>query len=162
MKRIFRIFPVFILMVSFACTQQDKEQLEADVMAVRNNLDGLTARANEENLEGMLTYYAKDAEVIKPDGETIRGTETIQAWLQDVFQQYEVNIDNTSKAVVVQGDKAYDRGVYTWDLTPTAGGEKIERKGWYLYIWERQPDQTWQLVKQSWTAEPIKQEEEHS
>ena len=68
---------------------------------------------------------------------------------------YEARLKTTSKGVVVYRDRAYEGGKYSCTLTPRTDGEEELYAGTYLHIWQRQADDTWKLIKQSWTAPAI-------
>ena len=46
----------------------------------------------------------------------------------------------------VFGDRGLDRGTYTIELTPKAGGSAVKDEGKYIILVERQPDGSWKVT----------------
>jgi ketosteroid isomerase-like protein len=46
----------------------------------------------------------------------------------------------TPQETVIDGDLAYQRGTFTVEATPKAGGNKTRTSGTFLRIYRRQPD----------------------
>jgi len=145
------LLPVFFL----ACSSVDEEKIQADVDAVQQRLAEYTEKANAEDVAALMDFYTEDAEVIKPDDGVLNGKEEIRAWLKELFRDHKAIFKNTSKAIVVRDDKAYDRGIYEVNLISDKGEGKDIKAGWYLYIWQEQPDGGWKIAKQSWTEPPV-------
>jgi ketosteroid isomerase-like protein len=57
-----------------------------------------------------------------------------------------------SQNLEVSGDLAYDSGDFQEILTTKATGAKINSKGSYLIIFERQSDGSWKIVQQVFTG----------
>jgi ketosteroid isomerase-like protein len=64
------------------------------------------------------------------------------------FDQYRVNEHWYPDETVVFGDFAFERGAFTSDATPKAGGETVRFSGNYLRILRRQPDGGWKMIRE--------------
>jgi ketosteroid isomerase-like protein len=54
----------------------------------------------------------------------------------------------------VSGDLAYERGTYTTDVYPKAGGETRHVAGSFLRIYRRQPDGKWKMIYDTFNSVP--------
>ncbi len=54
---------------------------------------------------------------------------------------------------VVGGDWAYERGTFTVDATPKAGGETRKMRGNYLRIYRRQADGHWKMIRDMFNSD---------
>lgn len=54
----------------------------------------------------------------------------------------------------VSGDLAYERGTYTTDVFPKAGGESRHVAGTFLRIYRRQPDGKWKMIYDTFNSVP--------
>ncbi|HEY0342190.1 MAG TPA: DUF4440 domain-containing protein [Steroidobacteraceae bacterium] len=64
------------------------------------------------------------------------------------FDQYRVNDHWYPAETVVFGDWAFERGAFTSDATPKAGGQPLRFSGNYLRILRRQPDGGWKMIRE--------------
>ncbi len=48
---------------------------------------------------------------------------------------------------VISGDLAYQRGTFTVDATPKAGGNTSHSTGTFLRIYRKQPNGEWRMVR---------------
>ena len=54
---------------------------------------------------------------------------------------------------VVSGDLAYQRGTFTVEATPKAGGNKTRTSGTFLRIYRRQPDGSWRMTRDMFNSD---------
>lgn len=107
---------------------------------------------NEGNAAGIAKYFTADAYLMAPDLETQRGPKAIEAYYQEIFDQYETVLESGYEAVVVDGDLAYGRGFAKVTLVDRQTGEKSYATSKYLNILERQSDGSWLTTHDIWNG----------
>jgi ketosteroid isomerase-like protein len=116
-----------------------------------------SAAAFSRALEGgdataMTGQYVDDATLIPPGGRLVTGRDAILAfWTprNPEFRTLEHSL--TTDRLVVSGDVAMEVG--TWRQRGQLRQEvPTESAGRYLVVWRRQPDGSWRMQFDSWTA----------
>jgi uncharacterized protein (TIGR02246 family) len=60
----------------------------------------------------------------------------------------------TPLETVIDGDLAFQRGTFTVDATPKAGGPTTHSAGNFLRIYRRQPNGEWRMTRDTFNATP--------
>lgn len=69
------------------------------------------------------------------------------------FQMFDIVETWTPIETVISGDLAYQRGTFTVDATPKAGGNTSHSKGTFLRIYRKQPTGEWRMVRDMFNSE---------
>lgn len=107
--------------------------------------DQFMAAENAGNAAEVANLYTDDAIVMAPHEPAVEGRQAILASLQAFFQNNTVKPTLTAQETQIAGDWAYERGTFSWTVTPKAGGKPIEDSGKYLVILKRLPDGSWKV-----------------
>jgi len=83
------------------------------------------------------------------EGKAANDTANGNAFKNNKFDEHWYPLDTQ-----VSGDLAYERGTYTTDVFPNAGGEKRSVAGNYLRIYRRQPDGKWKMIYDTFNSVP--------
>lgn len=122
----------------------------ADMAAVAQVRDAWLAGWKAANVAALMALYAPDAHMMGNHMPTVSGTDAIQKALTDQFSQItpgEATL--TSERQEVAGDMAYDRGTYSFTMTPKAPNAKpITDTGRYVVVLRKQADGSWKLVEE--------------
>lgn len=92
---------------------------------------------------------------IASGGNPIVGKEALVRTMDRAFQTTRIAEAWVPLETVISGDLAYQRGTFTVDATPKAGGNTSHTSGNFLRIYRKQPDGSWRMVRDMFnTAQP--------
>jgi len=126
---------------------QPAPSTEADQAQIDKLRDAFISAFNAGDAETIADQYAPDAVVLPQNQQAVTGHDAIVSLNKATFDQYTPKISVTSAETKIFGDVAFDRGTYTIELTPKAGGNPINDEGKYLIIIQRQPDGSWKVTR---------------
>jgi ketosteroid isomerase-like protein len=140
-----------------SCTQTPataRPSKEADIAAINEynakSLHGL----NTGDYEAVNALLADDYVVMIPNRAPTIGKERIAAGNKTFMAQFR-NIETwTPDETVVDGDLAFQRGVYDLTFVPVNGGDSRRIYGNYLHIYQRQKSGQWLLTRAMTTSFP--------
>lgn len=133
---------------------QPADTRAADVAALRELHDQVTAGQNAGDASVFERASASDVLVLPPDGSLIAGRQAHVEFNRKVFNTFTNIFDNKSEEIVVSGDWGFDRGTYRYTETPRAGGPTVVRDGYYLWLARREPDGVWRYARIIWNTKP--------
>lgn len=146
----------FFLLLSICllkgCGQSGNTNIEADVEEITAMSKARADAFNEGNAAGIAKYFTEDAYLMAPDKETQTGKESVEAYYQSIFDEFETELESGYEEVKVDGDLAYGRGFAKVVLIPKNGGETIRSTSKYLNILERQKDGSWKTTHDIWNG----------
>jgi len=95
-------------------------------------------------------YYADDAVRMPPDAPMYQGKDAILASAEELPAV--TNLTLMPQLIDGQGNLAYARGTYSFDLGPSEG-ELVNMVGKWHAIYERQADGSWLCVSDIWNTD---------
>lgn len=112
------------------------------------------AAVNAKDASKAALLYSKNASLMIPNGEPIRGREGIEAfWKQMVGQG--LMVSTTTSEADASGSIGYETGTYELSFT-TADGQIIRDKGKYVNLMKREADGHWRMIVDIWNSnEPV-------
>ncbi|MDA2933709.1 DUF4440 domain-containing protein [Acidobacteria bacterium AH-259-D05] len=151
---------LFILLSIVACAPATEEVVEeattteADERAIQKSVADFETAFNAGEIETLLTIYTVDVIIMPPNQPSVTGRDALRRWFQDFFNQFEVKQFTTSQEEVsVTGDRAYSRGVFSWNLNPKEGGQPFQDTAKWIAIWQRGPDGSWKVSHDIWNSD---------
>lgn len=135
--------------VLVACTpsaQNTGSTSSGDSDAVNNVRNEFMSAFNSGDATKVASLYATDAVVMPTHQPMITGRDAIQNYNKTFFETFTATINISPIETKVFGDRALDRGTYTIQLTPKAGGSPMMDEGKYLVLLQRQADGSWKLT----------------
>ena len=126
---------------------------EADVEAINAVRDAFAVAYNAGDAAALVALLTDDVVLMPPNEPALVGSDAYQSWTEALFEQFTTELTIMSEELVVAGDWAFDRGVYTQTLTSTAGGDVIQDSGKYLVIFQRQADGAWKVARDIWNSD---------
>ncbi|MEJ1963782.1 MAG: nuclear transport factor 2 family protein [Gammaproteobacteria bacterium] len=75
------------------------------------------------------------------------GKEALVATMSRAFERFRIDEAWTPLETMISGDLAYQRGTFTVDATPKAGGSSSHTAGNFVRIYRKQPDGSWRMVR---------------
>lgn len=140
----------------FVREQEPSQAVEpppADIEAIRGVRDRQRTAYLGRDAEAYVALLTDDGVVMPPNGSRIKGRAALRSWLEGVHQQFAVSGGDTeSLYTIVVGDWASELYTAMTTVAPRAGGEAAEERYRGMRIYRRQPDRTWQIAEDIWTA----------
>jgi uncharacterized protein (TIGR02246 family) len=115
----------------------------ADIEAV---LRGYAEALNTGDSQAWFNYFADDVLFTRSSGTTIEGRAGIAAWAQPIFDSYDMHETITPREIVVSGDWAFANLDIVFQGAPKSGGDSLSQDIRAIFIFERQPDKSWQIA----------------
>ena len=120
--------------------------------AVRKVTQDWAVACNSRQLDDLVSTYAIDAIVMRPNQPAIRGTPAIREFFFAALDAGLGEVELEVLRVDVIGDVAYEAGRYKM-LVPTAIGKRREDRGKYLMVLSRQSNAEWRIVADCWSSD---------
>lgn len=120
--------------------------------AVRKVLQDWALACNTRHLDDLVSIYAADALLLRPNQPTVRGTAAIREFFVAALDAgfCEAELDPTRLEVF--GDIAYEAGRCK-ALVPIAVSKRREERGKYLTLCARQSNGEWKIVADCWSSD---------
>lgn len=120
--------------------------------AVRKVTQDWIVACNSRQLDDLVSTYALDAVVLRPNQPTVRGTAAIREFFFAVLDAGLGEVELETLRVDVVGDAAYEAGRSKM-LVPVAVGKRREERGKYLTVLVRQANGEWRIVADCWSID---------
>ena len=151
---------VFLLCFVVGCQKPAEEianepavDVEAEKQSLEKELRSMEiahkAAIDSKNIEGVLRFYSSDLITISPEEPILYGNDWIRNTLIDLYNAYEFTEDFKFIDIRIIGDRVAASYSFTQQMTPLAGGEKIEQSGKGMVILKQDEMKNWQI---EWNA----------
>jgi ketosteroid isomerase-like protein len=107
---------------------------------------------NSRHLDDLVSTYAADALVLRPNHPAVRGTAAIREFFFNALDSGFGEVELDPMRVEVLGDVAYEAGRCKM-LVPVVVGKRREERGKYLTVLARQPNGEWRIVSDCWSTD---------
>jgi len=128
---------------------QPMSRAEAAVRKV--TLDWALA-CNNKQLDDLVSTYATDAMVLRPNHPPVRGTAAIREYFVAVLDAGLGEVELDPLRVDVIGDVAYEAGRCKM-LVPVVVGKRREERGKYMTLLVRQANGEWRIAADCWSSD---------
>lgn len=118
-----------------------------DIAAIAEFNELYLRAINDEDIAALSELTTEHHVLTPPNGPPIVGKAANDAINSRSFAQLDVNETWTPLETQVAGDWAYQRGTYNLVTTPKAGGETRAISGYFLRIYQRQPNGEWRMTR---------------
>ena len=122
-----------------------------DVSSISVIRQTLEAAENTGDTDAVAALLTDDAVLMVPDfpaqegkAACVRFVRDIMSWLLAEFVR---RITYVSAEVVVIGDIAFDRGSFSFDVSPKSGGESTRVTGKYLWLLRHTDPEGWRIAR---------------
>ncbi|MEX1062734.1 MAG: SgcJ/EcaC family oxidoreductase [Balneolaceae bacterium] len=122
----------------------------ADIEAIEQMSANRAAAFNQGNAADIAVHFTEDGILMAPGAPASSGRDAVEAYYQQIFDQYETELESYYEQVAVSGDLAFGQGIAEVILTPKNGGETISSTSKYINILQRQPDGVWLTTHDIW------------
>ena len=124
-----------------------KPTLEEDLAAITEFNRKYLKAINDEDIATLASLTTEDHIMISSGRAPLAGKAANDAANARVFKQFDIVETWTPVETVVDGNLAYQRGTFTVEATPRAGGNTTKTSGNFLRIYKRFPDIGWRMVR---------------
>jgi ketosteroid isomerase-like protein len=120
--------------------------------AVRKVTQDWAVACNSRQLDDLVSTYAVDAIVMRPNHPAVRGAPAIREFFFSALDAGLGEVELDILRVDVVGEMAYEAGRCKM-LVPTAIGKRREERGKYLMVLSRQSNAEWRIVADCWSSD---------
>ena len=119
--------------------------------ALRQMTQEWALACNNKQLDDVLTFYAADALVLRPNIPAVRGIAAIREFFFASLDSGLGDVELEPLRVELLGDVAYEAGRCKM-LVPFAVGKRREERGKYVVVFSKQANE-WKAVVDSWSSD---------
>ena len=124
-----------------------KPTLEQDLAAITEFNRRYLKAINDEDIATLSSLTTEDHIMIASGRPPLVGKAANDEANGRVFKQFDIVETWTPVETVVDGNLAFQRGTFTVEATPRAGGNTTKTSGNFLRIYRRQPDGEWRMTR---------------
>jgi uncharacterized protein (TIGR02246 family) len=133
------------------CVVESREFVEAgQVGSIRQ----LRQQIRDGEIAGDASVFeriaAEDVVVMPPNAAPLAGRAAVVTAMRGFFGKFSMQIDYSDAVIEIRGDTAIDHGRYSQTITPKGGGDAVESKGSYLWIYRRDESGEWRQTHAIW------------
>jgi uncharacterized protein (TIGR02246 family) len=110
------------------------------------------AALNARDARAWADLFAEDAVQMPPNAPANVGKAKILTWSDGLLRAFSVNFALSVSELRVMGDRAFESGSYTINLTPDSKGRAFEDIGKYITIYQRLPKGGWAVARDIWNS----------
>jgi uncharacterized protein (TIGR02246 family) len=103
--------------------------------------------------QGISRHFATDGMIIPPGDPVKTGREAIEAYYQEIFDNYDRELNSYYEEVVVSGSMAVGRGIAEVTVVSREDGTTTTSTSRYINILKKQQDGTWITTHDIWNSE---------
>lgn len=123
--------------------------MNTDVAAIREVLNQYALGCTTGNFDHWMSLWDDEGVQMPPDAPANVGKEEIQRAMKPEFDELDMDLAILSvEDAAIFGDLGLTRCVYSLEITPKAGGEKVAAmpEGKALTLYKKQPDGAWKIT----------------
>ena len=133
---------------------QSTPTLAEDLAAIAEFNRKYLKALNDEDIDTLASLTTEDHILISSGRAPTVGKAANDAANARVFKQFDIVETWTPLETVVDGNLAYQRGTFTVEATPRAGGATTKTSGNFLRIYRRQPNGEWRMTRDMFNSTP--------
>ena len=130
-----------------------KPTLEQDLAAITEFNRRYLKAINDEDIATLSSLTTEDHIMIASGRAPLVGKAANDEANGRVFTQFDIVETWTPVETVVDGNLAYQRGTFTVEATPRAGGNTTKTAGNFLRIYRRQPNGEWRMTRDMFNSD---------
>jgi uncharacterized protein (TIGR02246 family) len=126
----------------------------ADLGAIAALRQALGAAENASDPNAAAALLTDDVVLMVPDFDVQEGKAVCTVFLREIMrwlaEQFHRRITYVSAEVAVMGrdgDVAFDRGSFSFTVSPKSGGDSVEVTGKYLWLLRRADGEPWKVAR---------------
>jgi uncharacterized protein (TIGR02246 family) len=124
---------------------------DADAGAVAALREALETAENAGDADAAAALFTDDAVVMVPDFPVQEGKAACASFMREIMgwlsEQFDRHIAYVSAEVAVIGDMAFDRGTFSFTVSPKSGADSTQVTGKYLWLLRRTAAESWRVAR---------------
>jgi ketosteroid isomerase-like protein len=158
MKRTFAPATALAAALACGCSADTQPTLADDVQAITAFNERYLKAINEEDIAALSALTTDGHIMLPPNQEPVVGKAANDAMNGGAFERYEFSETWVPVETVVDGDLAFQRGTFTVIATPRGDGDRLEVRGAFLRVYQRQANGEWRMTRDMFnSSEPLTQ-----
>ena len=129
------------------CSTDTQPSFADDHAAITAFNERYLAAINEENIAALSALTTDGHVMLPPNREPVVGKAANDAVNGGAFARYEFSETWVPVETVVDGDLGFQRGTFTVIATPRGDGDRLEVRGSFLRVYERQSNGEWRMTR---------------
>jgi ketosteroid isomerase-like protein len=147
MKTICVLVTSFAVLVGAGCTSKAQPSFEDDLAAITAFNERYLDAINREDIAALSALTTERHVMLVPNSEPVVGKAANDAMNGGAFKNYVFSETWQPVETVIDGDLAFQRGTFTTIATPRGDGDRLEVKGAFMRIYQRQPNGEWRMTR---------------
>jgi|GEM_PF-617503 len=150
-NRIKSVLGLLLFLIS-ACQAEAEMNINNpdDIRAIEEMSAARAEAFNRGDAAAIASHFTEEGVLMAPGTPSQTGREAVEAYYQEIFDQFETGLNSYYEEVSVSGDLAFGSGIAEVELIVRNGGDVIHATSKYINILARQPDGTWLTTHDIW------------
>lgn len=146
---------MLFIVLFFTSAEATAQTLEEDLAAIEAFNQAYVGAINDGDIDTLSSLTTEEHIIFVPGREPVVGKAANDASNRRAFEMFDFDEAWYPIETEVAGDWAWQRGTYTVEATPKAGGESNSLAGTFLRIYRRQPDGSWRMIRDMFNSSPV-------
>jgi uncharacterized protein (TIGR02246 family) len=147
----FVLISVIITFLSAGC--DNDSDIQKDINEIEQISNNRAEAFRLGDASGISQYFTSDGIIMPPETPFKSGREAIEKYYNEIFMNYDRELNSYYEEVIISGDMAVGRGVAEVKLISLKDGEISFSSSKYINILERQNDGTWLTTHDIWNSD---------
>ena len=147
MKTICVLVTSLVALLEAGCTSKTPPSFEDDLAAITGFNERYLDAINHEDIAALSALTTEGHVMLVPNSEPVVGKAANDAMNGGAFERYEFSETWQPVETVIDGNLAFQRGTFTTIATPRGDGDRLEVKGAFMRIYQRQPNGEWRMTR---------------
>lgn len=126
---------------------------EEDLAGVAEARNAVLSALHNDDIDGIMAALVDDHLTMSPGAPTVPDNEALIQWHQNRIDLFTFESDHVTDGVLLEGDIAIERWHGGSKLTNREDGSVVEDAIKGLWVWKRQPDESWKLLWSIWNSD---------
>lgn len=135
-----------LALLAAGCGPQ-RPSYEQDLAAITEFNARYLGAINDEDIATLSSLTTEGHVILIPNREPIVGKAANDAANGGAFERFTFDETWTPVETVIDGDLAFQRGTFTTIAMPRGDGERLEVRGSFMRIYQRQPNGEWRMTR---------------
>ena len=147
MKTMFALATALVAALGCGCSADTQPSLADDVQAITAFNERYLKAINEEDIAALSALTTDGHIMLPPNQEPVVGKAANDLMNGGAFERYEFSETWMPVETVVDGDLAFQRGTFIVVATPRGDGDRLDVRGSFLRIYQRQANGDWRMTR---------------